>query len=230
MAGILNVPILRQSEGSKDCGPICVSMILRYYSIIRDPAQVTEEIRSFDKDMVLPKDSFTYMPQLGSYFIKQGFKAEIVTFSPYLFVQKDKEIVSILDRLTRFYNDVKDKPVSDEIKRPAKYFVDFIKRGGNVTVKIPDEADIRSELASSRPILTGLTSNFLYPKQKDPGFNFHGNVITGIDDKYVYVNDPYADERGGMRKHLIIEFLFGIHAAAFGAPDNASILKVKRAD
>ena len=225
----LKVPLLRQGEGTNDCGPTCVSMVLNYYSIKNDVNQLTKDIRKIDKKMKLPDDSYTYVPQLGLYFLKQGFKVEIVTFNPFLFTYNDHLNVNPIKSLKAFHERVKNKKkVSVEIKRPAKFFIDFIENGGKVVVKIPDEKDIRTEIEHRRPMITLLTSRFLYKQEKKSGFNFHANVITGIDEKYVYVNDPLAGANGGRIRHSIPEFLFGVYASAYGAPDNASLLKIKR--
>ena len=203
-------------------------MVLRYYSINKTPEDVVSEIRQMDKKHILPKDSFTYVPQIGLYFLMHGFKVEIVTFNPYLFTHKDKSKKNPLKSIERFYKRVKNKKVSQEIKIPTRFFAEFIKAGGKVTVKIPDEADIRAEIRSGHPIIACLTSNFLYPKAQDSRFNFHGNVITGIDERHVYANDPLGDKNGGRNKYAKEDFLFGVYASAYGAPDNASLIKIWR--
>jgi len=70
-----------------------------------------------------------------------------------------------------------------------------------------------------------MTTNFIYSDK--PVFNFHFNVVTGIDDNYVYVNDPLWDGRGGKNKYTITEFLYGLYASAYGDLDNASLIKIK---
>jgi predicted double-glycine peptidase len=224
----LKVPLSRQKEGSADCGPICVSMILDYYSIKNNMDQIPKEIRAIDKKMVLPKDSFTYTPQLGLYLLNKGFEVEIITFNPWLFRYRDKLKINPIEDVEEFYERIKRKRISVEIKRPSKFFIDFMKKGGKVVVRVPDEKDIRTEIEHGRPLIALLTTNFLYPKATKRTFNFHANVITGIDAKYVYVNDPLANINGGRRKHLIPEFMYGLYASAYGAPDNASLIKIRR--
>lgn len=227
----LNVPLLRQGEGTTDCGPTCVSMILKYYGIENDVEEVTREIRRIDKKMILPADAFTYTPQLGLYFLKQGFEAEIVTFNPFIFNYTDRLSPNgaLLKRMQDYWEKLKRRrKISIEIKRPAKFFVDFMENGGKVRVKVPDESDIREEIKSSRPLLALMTTNFLYKKPKGRSFNFHANVITGIDKTHIYANDPLANSNGGRKRYLIDEYIFGIHASAYGAPDNAALLKIKR--
>jgi len=71
-----------------------------------------------------------------------------------------------------------------------------------------------------------MTTNFIYGKE--PKFNFHFNIITGIDDKYVYVNDPLPDSRGGKKKYTKKDFFYGLYASAYGDLDNVSLLLVRK--
>lgn len=59
-------------------------------------------------------------------------------------------------------------------------------------------------------------------------FNFHFNIITGIDEKHIYVNDPMWDYRGGEQKYEINDFMYAIYASTYGDLDNASIMKIKK--
>jgi hypothetical protein len=47
-------------------------------------------------------------------------------------------------------------------------------------------------------------------------------------EKYIYVNYPMWDKRGGRHKHLHEDFICGIYASAYGDLDNASIIKIKK--
>jgi hypothetical protein len=133
--------------------------------------------------MILPGDSYTYTPQLGLYFLSKGFRAEIVTFNPYMFTHKDSLSGNPVRSIEEYYQRVKNKKISVEIKRPAKFFVSFVENGGRVVVKVPDEEDIRMEIKHKRPLLALLTTNFLYQKPEKAKFNFHANVVTGIDNE-----------------------------------------------
>ena len=71
-----------------------------------------------------------------------------------------------------------------------------------------------------------ITSNFLLFDK--PIFNFHFNLITGIDETHIYVNDPLWDYRGGKHKYLINDFMYAIYASAYGDLDNASLMKIRK--
>lgn len=219
----LEVPLLRQAKQSADCGPACVSMLLSYYGVKKNPKKVSEEIRSLDPY----KDRMTYTPQLGSYLIDQGFKAELVTLNPFFCFYKDRGKEVHLEKFERLYELMKDRPdPHDWIKRSAKFFVDFIGRGGRVTARIPDEKDVKGEIENSRPVFAQLDSRVLYKTRA--GKFYHFNIITGIDRGDIYVNDPLPYKGGGRKSYPIKDFLFAVYATASASPDNACLLKISK--
>jgi uncharacterized protein YvpB len=118
------------------------------------------------------------------------------------------------------------KTEKDNFKEPLKFFKEFIEIGGKLTIKIPTVEDIKEELFNDRPLGALVTSNFLLFDKAI--FNFHFNIITGIDEKYIYANDPMWDYRGGKQKYEINDFIYAIYASAYGDLDNASIMKIKK--
>jgi uncharacterized protein YvpB len=58
-------------------------------------------------------------------------------------------------------------------------------------------------------------------------FNFHLNIITGIDEENIYVNDPLQDI-GGKKSYSIKDFFFGLYASTYGNLDNGCLIVVKR--
>ncbi len=213
---ILDVPVVRQKKDSVDCGLAGLSMILKYYGVDKSIEDLKKEIKTFDFG--------TYMPQLGLYLLNNGFDVEIVTLNPLLFTKNfesksDKEILE-------YFEFIYEKNKDNKFGRPLKFFLDFLKAGGKIVVKIPSFEDVKNEILEKRPLGVLLTSNFLlYDKAI---FNVHFNIITGFDENYVYVNDPMWDFRGGKKKYFINDFFYGVYASAYGDLDNASIMKVKK--
>jgi hypothetical protein len=111
-------------------------------------------------------------------------------------------------------------------QQSLKFSLQFLKDGGKITVKIPTSKDIREEILAKRPSIALLTSNFL--SSEKPRFNFHFNVISGIDANFIYVNDPLDDKRGGKHQYLIKDFIFGMHAATYNDLENPCLIKVQR--
>ncbi|MEX0616852.1 MAG: cysteine peptidase family C39 domain-containing protein [Candidatus Woykebacteria bacterium] len=166
----LNVALIHQERGSVDCGLATVNMVTKYW-------ELPLTFNDIQKHLKVDKLGI-YCPQMGSYLIQQGFDVALVHFNPGLFTlnevgKSEKEIKTHLQNLLKKKRKRGDKKV-------IRYFLKFLKDGGKMEVKIPTEEDIRGELNNNRPVIAVLTSNFLTASV--PRFNFHFNVITGIDD------------------------------------------------
>ncbi len=214
----LKVPLFRQKKDTNDCGIVGIQMILHYYG---DNISY-EELKSN-----LKTDNIgTYMPQLGVYLLKKGYEVEIVTLNPKLFTLSDKGKEKDLEFILERFEMLKNNSKSEQDKKTIDYFVEYLKVGGKIKIKMPSKEDIDEEIKQNRPVCALLTTNFLYGEK--PVFNFHFNVITGLENDKIYANDPLWDERGGEKVYNIDEFFYGIYASAYGDLDNASLLKIKK--
>lgn len=210
----LNVPLIRQEKDTKDCGLAGLVMIFAYNGIHTSIEKLRKEIKV--------DETGTYAPQLGSYMISKGLEVELVTLHPSLLTLKD------INRNSRYlikrFEKLKEKSKSEQNKMVLGYFIDFLRDGGRIKVKIPNENDVRQEIEQGRPVGALLTSNFL--NSSTPRFNFHFNLITGIDSKNIYVNDPWPGKRGGKQKYKLGDFFFGIYSSMYGDLDNGCLIKV----
>ena len=212
----LDVPLVNQVKDSRDCGIAGLCMILRYYGIKTSVQNLKKEIEV---------DKFgTYAPQLGSYLINKGLDVEIINLNPRLFTRKDIGIRA--PQLKKHFIIMLSKCKTGRDKKVMKYFIKFLNDGGKVTPKIPDIHDLLPEIESGRPIVALLTTNFLLGSK--PILNSHFNVITGIDDGKIYVNDSLPDKRGGRQLYSFSDFFFGLYASSNGDFDNGSIIKIKK--
>lgn len=212
----LDVPLIKQKKDSVDCGLAAVAMILNYYGFKADIESLRREIKVYKLG--------TYVPQLGLYFIKKGFKVTMTTLNPYLFTLHDKNMTQkeITQRLKNVLKN-KKKPLN---KKSIKFSLEFIKAGGEIEVKIPDANDIKIELNNKRPLIAILTPNIF--ESDKPKFCLHFNVATGVKGDYVYANDSLWDHRGGKKKYLINDFLYGIYAGTHASFDNGCIMKIEK--
>jgi uncharacterized protein YvpB len=113
------------------------------------------------------------------------------------------------------------------------HFLEFVKYGGKIKIAIPVAKDVEKEIEQKRPVFAITTTNFLTDFKLKTGpkksqFNSHFNIVTGIDGKFIYVNDPLPDKRGGQQKYKISDYFFGIYANAYSAADNASLMLIKK--
>ncbi|MFH1431975.1 MAG: C39 family peptidase [archaeon] len=216
MIMMLDVALIRKPKDSVYCGIACLNMVLEYYGITISFDKLKDEIEA---------DSVgTYAPQLGSYLIKKGFDVEIVFLHPALFTNMDRGKKP--DEIMAHLNSMSDCLNSERNKKALFYFIDFLKMGGSIKVKIPDKEDILVEIKEKRPLMALMTSNFLVGP--NPNFDFNFNVITGIDERYVYVNDPSWNEHGGKQKHNVADFLYGVYVSSYGDLDNGCLIKIKK--
>lgn len=213
----LDVPLVTQGKGSVDCGLASAAMVFQYYG---------DDISLSTLKKKLPVDEIgTYNPQIGTFFLENGYTAEIITQHPGLFVLKDrgKTHEQILSHLEKMLRETK----KDQDKKVLEYFIEFLKNGGTIRVEVPDTNHVIESINDNQPIIPILTTRFLIASSGNQKFNFHSNVITGIDEEYVYVNDPAYGEYGGKLKHKISDYFYGFYAAAYGDLDNSSFLRVK---
>lgn len=214
----LNIPLIRQPKESSDCGIACVAMILEYYKVPYDYAALRKEIGVLRWG--------TSAPQLGGWLLKHGFDVEIVSMHPSLFKidSQFKTKKMLLKHLRSFRGAMKTR--LNQIV--LEHFIAFVQAGGSIHPHIPNTEDIKRQLAAKRPLICLLTPWFLHKNTMRPRFSFHFNVISGIDGKNIYVNDPdWGTKLGGRLKHEIKSYLYAIYASAFGAIDNASFIKIK---
>jgi len=208
----LDVPLVRQKKDSVECGLACLEMILSYYGEKTKIKDLRNEIKVYDDGIPVAL--------IGSYLLKKGYGAEIVTLNPYIFTLKNSKSIENCKEYFKKLNKEMDR------KRPINRFISFLERGGEVIPKIPDEKDIREEISKKRPLLAALTSLFLF--DDEPCFNEHYNVITGINNDYIYVNDPLWDKFGGEHRYRIKDFLFGMYAINYSDLSGGSLMKITK--
>ncbi|MFH1064015.1 MAG: C39 family peptidase [Candidatus Woesearchaeota archaeon] len=216
---ILDVPELRQPIYSPQCGPTCMAMVMQYHGVDTTRKEIVDNIHMLDTGI--------YPQQVGTYMMKRGFDVEFVLCNPHIFTLRDNDrsIESLIKKFERRLSS--DKYAYKDAVSLMKY-LDFCYAGGIINVKIPDYSDLESEIIGGRPVIANVTTRF--HKAKHPRFNHHYVVVTGVDGKNVYVNDPsWHKVRGGKQKYTIDEFLFAIHATTEYCMSSGGILKIKPA-
>ena len=219
----LNVPMIPQARNSVDCGLAMVAMISNYYGEKVTIKDLKEEIKVY-------KNQGTYMPQLGIYFLNHGFSVEIISQDLHLFTLQDRSRSqeNLERKLRRLQKEAREQNLQyryiDGDANPATrifgHYTDFLSQGGQITVKIPSEENIKNEIGSGRPIGVSLTSCFLY--SSTPYLNSHANVVVGIGKRDIFVQDPIWDVGGGRHKYQIKDYLYAIHA------NNGELLCVRK--
>lgn len=213
----LQIPLIRQRKNSVDCLLVGALMFLKHHNISSDYDTIKKEVET--------DNIGSYMPQVGTYLLKKGLQVNLITMHPYIFTRNDYNLTQ--EQIKERINSLHQKEKNDQNKKVLTYFIDFLKVGGTITPNIPNKDHIINEIQNNRPLGAALTTKFI--TSPFPGFNFHFNLITGIDDKHIYVNDPAWNENGGKKKHLIEEFFYCLHASIYGDIDNGCFIMVKKA-
>ena len=205
----VDITLFHQEEGSRDCGLICVRMILNHFQIERS----AEELIANHSYMSVGASMY----QLGSYIIKEGLNVEIITSHPKIF-QPDlsKDLRTDEDILYRFEESKKKLKTDDvQIIETAE---EFIKSGGRMKIEIPSIFHIHSALDQGKALIALMFGGALGSNEG----GFHFVVISGYRDGELYIDNPLEEAKQGWfpEQHV----LYGIHASTCADLDNGTLL------
>lgn len=190
---ILAVDILPQPDDTT-CGPTCLQAVYNYYEDDIALKQVIGEVEQFET-------GGTQAVLLGIHALERGYKATIYTYNLYVFdpswFNKGTDLLSKLklQLLAR---------TEERIVFSTKSYIRFLEGGGKIKYKELSPRLIRSFLAKQKPILTGLSSTYLYNSQREIGATNtyddingepggHFVVVHGYDkiNRKVLLADPF---------------------------------------
>ena len=176
------------------CGPTCLHAIYRFFG---DP----EPLQAVIERTWRLEHGGTYAVFLGCDALRKGYRARIYTynitvFDPTWFTPR----VDIAERLVRQREIKRDA----RVRNPTEGYLEFLRLGGRLRLASLSPRLLRSILRCRLPILTGLSSTYLYRsareriddgKPDDIGGHPAGHfvVIAGFDEprRRVLVVDPY---------------------------------------
>lgn len=155
----IKLDILHQPDETT-CGPTCLHAVYRFYQDEIDLDQLIGQVHKFE-------EGGTLAVWLGCHALERGYDALLYTcnlqlFDPTWFLQETTNISKKLERQMRYKKDRK-------LKRASKAFMDFLQLGGQVRLEDLTRDLIRRYLSQGLPILTGLSSTFLYRCEREYG-------------------------------------------------------------
>lgn len=176
------------------CGPACLHSVYDYYGDPISLHQVINEVKSL-------KGGGTLAVLLGNHALQRGYKATIYTYNLHVFDPTwfaDKEtLAEKLKKQAVIKNDSK-------LTFATQGYLEFLEKGGKLLFEDLTIGLIRHFLKKSIPILTGLSSTYLYHAMREnPDDNLdndisgtptgHFVVLCGYDKekREVLVADPY---------------------------------------
>jgi len=177
------------------CGPACLHSVYDYYGDTISLEQVITEVKSL-------KGGGTLAVLLGNHALKRGYKATIYTYNLHVFdptwFAKDVCLPEKLRAQEAVKND-------EKLSFATQGYLDFLESGGILLFEDLTIGLIRNFLKKSIPILTGLSSTYLYRSMREnPDNNLDDNiagtptghfvVLCGYDKekREVLVADPYT--------------------------------------
>ncbi len=178
------------------CGPTCLHAIYDYWG-------KTEPLESvIVRSRKLESGSGTFAVFLGCDALRNGFRATIYTYNLTVFDPTwFTEGIDIAERLRR-QRKIKTDP---RLRHATEGYLEFLRLGGRLRLTDLSQSLIHGLLRRGTPILTGLSSTYLYraPREYGPddtpddirGFPAgHFVVIAGYnrENRKVLVADPYG--------------------------------------
>jgi hypothetical protein len=192
-----DLEILRQPDDAT-CGPTCLHAVYRYFGDAVPLEQVIAEVPRL-------ASGGTLAVNLANHALARGYRALIVTynltmFDPSWFFGERRDLAECL---------VAQASAKQRAKLDAatEAYLDFLRLGGELTMEDLSPGLLRRWLEQRRPILTGLSSTFLYRSAREIGDvvlheddirgapTGHFVVLCGWDheERVVRVADPYHD-------------------------------------
>lgn len=179
----LNLPILAQPDDTT-CGPTCLQAVYSYFEDELPLDQVIGEITRLE-------DGGTLAVMLACHALRRGYRATIYTynltvFDPTWFDGEESECLARLPDRLEAQAVARGEP---KLRIATEAYIEFLDLGGRVRFQDLTPGLIRKHLKRRVPILTGLSSTYLYHCARER------------DDKGVSV---YDDIGGGPMGHFVV--------------------------
>lgn len=180
------------------CGPTCLHALYRYFKDPADLSHLVEEVPSL-------LHGGTLVVHLANHALRRGYRATLVTwnievFDPTWFALSPARMAERLELQAA----LKQAP---RVQEASRAYLEYLELGGQLLFEDLEPALLRRYLRRRLPILTGLSSTFLYREARErnsaEGVQMlpddvlgepqgHFVLLTGYDPegRSVYVADP----------------------------------------
>ena len=160
----LELAILPQPNNNT-CGPTCLHAVYRFFGDTIELNRLINEPYRLDPGLTGGFGGGTYSVLLANHALRRGYSATIYTFNLRVFdptwfsLSRD----AMIDRLRLRLEETR-KP---RLKLVMQGFLDFLDLGGEVQFEDLTTTLIRKYLIRGVPILTGLSSTYLYRTMRE---------------------------------------------------------------
>lgn len=193
----LDLVIQRQPDDAS-CGPTCLQAVYGYFDDEVPLEHVIAEVPRL-------QDGGTLAVSLANHAMRRGYRATILTYNLTVFDPSwfEAEAPDLAERLREQALVKRDRKLSEA----TESYLEFLRLGGKLSMEDLTPALLRHWLGHDRPILTGLSANFLYRSPREIGTDKleeddlrgvptgHFVVLCGWDPRKreVRVADPLED-------------------------------------
>lgn len=192
----LELEILPQPD-DVTCGATCLHALYRYYDRELPLDRIIREVRQLE-------GGGTLAVLLANHALRHGFRARIYTFNLQVFDPTWFELpASALPHRLQLQWDTKPDP---KLRTAIRAYQEYLELGGELRMEDLTPALIRRYLKRGQPLLTGLSSTFLYREAREIGASNtaddirgepagHFVVLTGYDSEQrsVFLADPWEE-------------------------------------
>lgn len=154
-----SVMIHAQPDDSS-CGPTCLHAIYRFYRDSIPLERVIGEVKTLE-------GGGTLAVFLGCHALKRGYRATIYTLNLHVFDPTwfDKTKEYMIERLKLRSKARRDAKLSAAVEG----YVEFLENGGEIRFRDLSSSVIRKYLDRNIPVISGLSSTFLYRSMREVG-------------------------------------------------------------
>lgn len=178
---------IRMQPTETSCGPTCLKTIYDFYGHHKPLKEIIDEVSSLDK-------GGTLAVQLGIHALKEGFDVTIYTlnlhvFDPTWFSPKKLPRIAFIEKLeAQMAAKAKTK-----LHFASKSYIKFLKEGGDLRMRDLNSRLFKKYLNKGIPLLTGLSSTYLYQNSRERVFENHQmpDDIRGFAEGHFVVLDKY---------------------------------------
>lgn len=224
------------------CGPTCLKAIYDYYDYPIELEQIIKEVHSLETGGTL--EVF-----LGTHALDLGFKVKMYTFNldvfdPTWFFPKPLPSKQLIEKLRQEMDTQKKK----KVVIACQAYIEFLEKGGKIMMQDLSMNVILRYLIRGVPILTGLSSTYLYKGSREyvkDGKQVRDDILGSAeghfvvlesydkDTKIVTLMDPWQENPYSQdlhysisRDHLLTAIMLGI----FTYDANLMIITKNKAD
>ncbi len=217
-ANRLNLDIPRQPD-LVSCGPACLQAVYRFFGDLLPLDQVIREVDSLE-------GGGTLGVLLASHALERRYAATLYTYNLRIFDPTwfRLSVEELTEKLRKRIQVTRGK----KLRMASEAYLRFLEQGGKVRMEDLSPTLIRRHLERGQPILTGLSSTYLYQAPRELGVHDddirgdpqgHFVVLAGYDetDDQVLVADPLGGTQWVHSSHypvgmdrLITAILLGV--------------------